>query len=70
MESDAKKMRRTPPPEQDSNVVNVRKAIRTASKGKGGVALAKEFVSKKKTAQKAREKTKSKKLSGKVKGKR
>jgi regulator of ribosome biosynthesis len=70
VESDAKKMRRTPPPEQVSDVVNVGKVIRTASKGKGGVTLAKEFVSKRKTAQKAREKTKSEKSSGKVKDKR
>ncbi|KAJ6502166.1 ribosome biogenesis regulatory protein-domain-containing protein, partial [Mycena sanguinolenta] len=37
MDSDAKKTRREPPPEE--NVLNVRKAVRFASKGRGGVAL-------------------------------
>ncbi|KAF7363774.1 Ribosome biogenesis regulatory protein [Mycena sanguinolenta] len=37
MDSDAKKTRREPPTEE--NVLNVRKAVRFASKGRGGVAL-------------------------------
>ncbi|KAJ7632922.1 ribosome biogenesis regulatory protein-domain-containing protein [Roridomyces roridus] len=37
MGSDAKKTRREPAPEE--NVVNVRKAVRFASKGRGGIAL-------------------------------
>jgi regulator of ribosome biosynthesis len=37
MGSDAKKTRREPAPEE--NVLNVRKAVRFASKGRGGVAL-------------------------------
>ncbi|KAL1743717.1 ribosome biogenesis regulatory protein-domain-containing protein [Schizophyllum fasciatum] len=41
MESDSKKMRRAPP-SADEGVLNARKAVRFASKGRGGVALAKE----------------------------
>lgn len=40
MDSDAKKMRRNPAPED--NVLNVRKAVRFASKGRGGVALGRD----------------------------
>ncbi|KAL1732548.1 ribosome biogenesis regulatory protein-domain-containing protein [Schizophyllum commune] len=41
IESDGKKMRREPP-SADEGVLNARKAVRFASKGKGGVALARE----------------------------
>ena len=40
MESDAKKTRREPVPEE--SVLNVRKAVRFASKGRGGVALGRD----------------------------
>ncbi|KAF8655337.1 hypothetical protein AX16_003110 [Volvariella volvacea WC 439] len=44
MESDAKKMRQEPK-FGDDNVLNVRKAIRNASKGRGGVALGRDVSS-------------------------
>ncbi|TFK43810.1 ribosome biogenesis regulatory protein-domain-containing protein [Crucibulum laeve] len=40
MESDSKKTRREPQPEE--SVLNVRKAVRFASKGRGGIALGRE----------------------------
>lgn len=40
MESDAKKSRRDPQAEE--SILNTRKAIRFASKGRGGLAMAKE----------------------------
>ena len=40
LDSDAKKTRREPQPED--NVLNVRKAVRFASKGRGGIALGRE----------------------------
>jgi regulator of ribosome biosynthesis len=46
MNSDSKKMRQEP--SGDDSVLNVRKAIRTTSKGQGGVALAKKLDSGKK----------------------
>lgn len=48
MESDARKIRSKPSAEKDGSVLNVRKAVRFASKGKGGVALARESASSKK----------------------
>lgn len=39
MDSDAKKMKRAPPVTGSEKTLNVRKAIRFASKGQGGVAL-------------------------------
>ncbi|KAK7060352.1 Rhodanese-related sulfurtransferase [Paramarasmius palmivorus] len=44
MESDSKKIRREPAPGE--NVLNVRKAVRHASKGQGGVALGRQANSK------------------------
>jgi regulator of ribosome biosynthesis len=44
MESDAKKMRKEPA--EGENVLNVRKAVRFASKGAGGAALAKKTLQK------------------------
>ena len=40
MESDAKKMRSEP--RKEENALNVRKAVRFASKGRGGLALGRE----------------------------
>ncbi len=40
MDSDSKKMKRNP--EAEESALNVRKAIRFESKGKGGVALARK----------------------------
>jgi len=45
MESDSKKMRVDPRAEE--SVLNVRKAVRFASKGKGGAALGRELDGKK-----------------------
>ncbi|TFK63547.1 RRS1-domain-containing protein [Pluteus cervinus] len=45
MESDSKKMRKDP--QADEKVLNVRKAVRFASKGKGGVALGRDVSGKK-----------------------
>ena len=42
MESDNKKMRKAPLPEDAD--LNVRKAVRFASKGRGGVALGREVA--------------------------
>ncbi|KAF9048111.1 RRS1-domain-containing protein [Hymenopellis radicata] len=42
MDSDAKKMRRAPEREKGDAVLNVRKAVRFASKGRGGVALGRD----------------------------
>ncbi|KAF8918282.1 RRS1-domain-containing protein [Mucidula mucida] len=42
MDSDAKKMRRAPEREKGEPVLNVRKAVRFASKGRGGVALGRD----------------------------
>ena len=41
LDSDAKKVRREPPAEE--SVLNVRKAVRFASKGRGGLALGREM---------------------------
>jgi regulator of ribosome biosynthesis len=51
MESDAKKMHNAPPP-GDNTILNVRKAIRSASKGQGGIALARKLESNKKSKSK------------------
>jgi regulator of ribosome biosynthesis len=40
IDSDAKKTRREP--QQEESVLNVRKAVRFASKGRGGLALGRE----------------------------
>lgn len=52
MESDAKKMRKEPQEEDD--VVNVRKAVRFASKGKGPLALARRTNGKESKKRKAK----------------
>ena len=43
MESDAKKMRREP--QKEESVLNVRKAVKFASKGRGALALGREVTS-------------------------
>lgn len=52
MESDAKKTRREP--DAQDNVLNVRKAVRFASKGRGALALAKDSRSKSRNAKGSR----------------
>jgi regulator of ribosome biosynthesis len=52
MESDSKKMRKDP--QTGDDVLNVRKAVRFASKGKGGVALGREMSGNKKAGRKGK----------------
>ena len=44
MDGDAKKMKRDPPEDNNAGVLNVRKALRFASNGRGGAALGRELT--------------------------